>query len=221
MKKLKFSITIIALALLGTSTAFAQADGLTSTQQVNLTVGGSSLIRADGAVSLSLSAGATQAGQSLLARSVDASSRLKISSLTSMSGDVPAVELKNKITAKITTGTLNLTHTRLFLRLLTPTSPTNFINYPGLTSLNNQGNQTVLVGEVSQTLPVDGALLGTSASATNNEVTLAHAVGFCWSGTGPDDGFAIEYTYASTNDGTTQAPAGGALTITYTIAADI
>lgn len=216
MKKLKFSISIVALALLYSSTAFA--DGLTSTQQVNLTVGGSSLIKASGAVSLSLSAGATEAGQSLLARSVDASSRLKISSLTSMSADATPVEIKNKITAKISTGTLNLTHTRLFLRLLAPTSPTNFINYSG--TLNNQGNQTVTVGTVEQILPVDAALLGTSASAVNSEVTLANAIGFCWSGTGTDDGYQIEYTYASTNDGTTQAPAGGALTITYTIAAD-
>lgn len=217
MKKIKISLFVSAMILLSVGSVSAQ-DTKNSVQQVNLTVGGSSMIKAVGNVSLSLSAGATQAGQSLLARSVDNTSRLRISSLTTTT---LGVETKNQVTAKIReAGALYLTHTRLFLRLLDPSAPTNFINYGTAGgSLKNSSNQDVTVGTITQTLPVDGALLGTSADAANKEVLLANNIGFCWSGIESGDGYVIEYTYASTNDGTSQVPTGGAVTVEYTIAA--
>lgn len=218
MKK-SFIVGSIAL-LLGSISPFtmqAQADGPTATQQINMTVGGSSLIAVDGGeVGLTLSAGATTAGQSLLTNSVNANSRLRVSSYTTSTG----VEVKNKISAKITAGDLYQSHTKLYVRLLAPTvtNLSNFVNYSTAGgTLQNQGNAEPdpVSGDV---FPEDGAIIGTSTSSTNPEVTLVNNIGFCWSGTAPGDGYQIQYTYAPTNTGGTQARS---VTITYTIAADI
>lgn len=218
MKK-SFIVGSIAL-LLGSFSPFimqAQSDGPTATQQINMTVGGSSLIAVDGgAVGLTLSAGATVAGQSLLSNSVNANSRLRVSSYTTSTG----VEVKNKISAKITTGDLYESHTKLYVRLLAPAAAnlSNFVNYSTAGgTLQNQGNAAPdpVSGAV---FPEDGAIIGTSTSSTNPEVTLVNNIGFCWSGTAAGDGYQIQYTYAPTNTGGTQARS---VTITYTIAADI
>lgn len=192
-------------------------DGPVATQQINMSVGGSSLIAVDGGpIGLSLDASADEAGESLLSNSHDETARLRVSSyITTPAGG----EQNNKITAKITTGDLYQSHTKLYVRLLAPTGPnlSNFVNYSTAGgTLQNQGNAEP--DDFGNTYPVDAAIIGTSTSSTKPEVILVRNIGFCWSGTDHDDGYIIQYTYAPTNTG---GPQARSVTITYTIAADI
>lgn len=211
MKK-NFSIgcALLMIGLFLPSLVFAE-DGLSTTQQVNMTVGGTSLIGiTGGTVDLSLTAGATQAGQSLLKNSKNDLTRLRISSYVTGTG-------KNKITAKATTGSLFSTYTKLYLRLKEPENTTAFINYEDAGGdLKNQGNQ--VANEFGLVFPVDDALITDHATSQNPELLLVDNIGFCWSGTGSTDGYVVEYTYGSIEGGT---PKSSSVTITYTIAADI
>jgi len=211
MKKI-FSIgcALLMIGLFLPSLVFAE-DGLSTTQQVNMTVGGTSLIGiTGGTVDLSLTAGATQAGQSLLKNSSNNLTRLRISSYVTGTG-------KNKITAKATTGSLFGTYTKLYLRLKEPENTTAFINYEDAGGdLKNQGNQGA--NEFGLVFPVDDALITDHETSQNPDLLLVDNIGFCWSGTGSDDGYVVEYTYGSIAGGT---PKSSNVTITFTIAADI
>lgn len=193
------------------SLVFAE-DGLSTTQQVNMTVGGTSLIGiTGGTVDLSLTAGATQAGQSLLKNSKNDLTRLRISSYVTGTG-------KNKITAKATTGSLYQTYTKLYLRLKEPSNTGAFINYDDAGGdLKNQGDQQK--DESGLVFPVEEALITDHETEQNPELLLVDNIGFCWSGTGSTDGYVVEYTYGSIAGGGT--PKSSNVEITYTIAADI
>lgn len=172
MKK-SFIVGSIALLLGSFSPLFVSAaDGVAAIQQINMTVGGSSLIAVDGpleGVGLSLTSGATTAGASLLTRSVNTASRMRVSSYTTAGA-------KNKITATITEGTMAGTNTKLYVRFLTPANQTAFVNYGSANSLKNTGN----VPEAGGFVPEDGAKIGDN-SGDDFVVTLVDNMGFCWS----------------------------------------
>lgn len=210
MKKILFAgLALLLLGLFLPTTALA-VDGLTSTQQVNMTVGGSSLIGiTGGTVDLSLTAGATVAGQSLLKNTSNNDTRLRMSSYVTDGGP------KNKITAKVTAGSLYKKYTKLYLRLTPPSETGIFINYDGAGGdLKNQGNE-------EDGFPVDAAIIAGNDLSTNPDILLVDDIGFCWTGTAidhADAGYTIEYTYASVTGGT---PQNAEVTITYTIATDV
>lgn len=204
MKK-SFSILLILSSL--SLMAFAQG-GLTTTQTITMTVSGKALIDVTGtAVALSLSGATTAGADPTRDFGRDASTRLKMSSLTA------GVDTRT-ITASVTqvggvTGTntdLAAKNSRLHLRLLPPATPLalgHFRNYDVATLQHG----TTPIETVTQLLPAFD--LTNSAS-----ITLVSGLKTAWTGTDADDGYVIEYVYTATGTG---APIPTNAVVTFTI----
>lgn len=173
--------------------------GLTQTQTVSMAVTGSALIRvmkgaSDASTGVTLTLGGpAEAGLEVVPTATDASTRLRISSLAQGT----TVQEGRMITAVLTSGSMNLSRTKLELQLATPTNTGNFINYSPdggtLTGFQNLGDNT----------------------GNKPAVTLVTGIYTCWSGTAADDGYVIDYKYAVDGLGT---PTARNVTVTYTIA---
>jgi hypothetical protein len=197
-----FSI-VLAVGLLGSQVALAQ-DGPTTTQDIQLTVDGSALLKVtsgtnEGGTTVKLTlAGASEAGAAISSVSENVLTRLKISSLA---GDADG---SRRITAMVTTGTLENSKTKLSVQLLAPTaaSLSNFVNFA------TEGG--TVFGSLQTISDNDG---NTSAA-----VEMVGGIRTCWSGTAVDDGYQIHYKYEATGGGT---PVKSNVTVTYTIEADV
>lgn len=198
------AVTLIALVLFPKSIL---ADSEVSTQAVELSVSGKALIKVTGeAVKLSLNGPSDAGADPTLAFGHSAATRLKMSSLTSAAAT-------NKIVANVTsTDNMSESNTRLFLRLLPPTTLAAFKNYTTAANGLKFGAVEAVTKEDILTNPV--AVLSELVGPT--AITLVDGIGTAWSGTADDNGYVIEYNYMATGDG---APVGRNIEVTYTIMA--
>lgn len=200
MKKnsIALSISVLLLFLLPLSSS---ADTGTSTQNLTLAVSGNALIRVDPgtngstAVNLSL-AGATTAGAEVTPFTFNNKTRLKISTLAG-EGE------KRKITAENTGTSLTGSRTQLSIRLMEPNA-----------SFTNRDE-----GGALQTGTDEGYIMISNTTGNAAAQTLINTIGTCWSGTGAEDGYIIDYKYMATGGGTPTGKSG--IVITFTIAADV
>lgn len=194
LKKNKFMkkqlILLCSALILGIFTT-QKANAQTATQNLTLTVSGSSLLAVDGGtIGLSLG-GATQAGDPVGA-GIDGTSRLRITSLTdegfNRTIDAQITSLTNAITNEAVT---NMTATNTTLSVLLGDPNSNF-NYP-----ENGGTSTLQFLDTPSALPI------------------RQGITTCWSGTSlvSKDGYPINYTYERNGSN----PKSVKLTITYTI----
>lgn len=205
MKKSVFA-TLIVIAIAVPFSVFSQ----TTTQTVNMAVGSKALIKIIGdAVSLSLG-GPTEAGAAVSQKTEHSTTRLRMSSLT-------AGGAKNKITAVLVEDEAWIySNTRLSIELKEPTSKSHFINYTNNAS-GLQGVKILAVG--TQATDDDGNPVGDPTGGVSAAQDLVTGIGTAWSGTDPDDGYVVEYTYAIENQDL--APqAVPTTTVTFTIAAE-
>lgn len=207
MKKNFLVIVLIVFACSFSTMTFAQG-GLTTTQTVTMTVSGKALIEViGGPVGLSLS-GASQAGADPTQDfGRDATTRLRMSSLTSGTDTRTITAAITQVDAAAgTNATLRAKNSRLHLRLLPPADATaqgHFVNY----NESNLSNGTSPIENVSQLLP---AFDLTNAAS----ITLASGISTTWTGTADNDGYVIEYVYTATGTG---APIPGSTQVTFTI----
>jgi hypothetical protein len=194
---------VVGLALFILALMPNQLFAQTTTQQINMAVTGSALIRvmkgASDVANVDLTLGGPlEAGLEVKPVSEDRTTRLRISSLAQ--GTLPADG--RKITAVITSGSMTGSRTMLELALEAPEVPANandFVNF------NPDG------GVLAPALQNLGDHVGNKAA-----ITLVTDIYTCWSGTAVDDGYIIHYKYSKNVVAGTATPRS--VTITFTIA---
>lgn len=183
------------------------ADSHESTQQVQMTASSKALIKVTGPdVKLSLSGPSEAGADPTKAFGHDSYTRLKMSALTEGSAAY-------KIEASVTgSPTMDGSNSRLFLRLLPPTSASYdaFKNYETAADDLKFGTAEFTEGDREAFLSdwEDSELVG------NTAITLVDGIGTAWTGTEEDHGYVIEYNYFATG---ASAVSDRTITVTFTI----